>query len=223
MGTAVTETQRYDGNSRLAHWEAHSTSGATTPLSRSVDYGHLPTGWTSAVTSTSGAGAPSVQAYGHDPQGRLTSTQGPGSATASWSYDKDGNLTQAVSSGAVTTTYGYTGTSGYPLPTNAKPGELLWTQAGSAPPTMYGYDGSGHTTASSTTTGYSLTLGYDPQGRLAGTHLLQGPVQVTQTQSYNASGLRSSYAVTRTGTTPLTLSETFILGSILTLTALLPS
>ncbi len=210
VGTALTTTQFYDGNSRLAHWEARSTSGATTPLSRSVDYGHLPTGWTSAVTSTSGAGAPSVQAYSHDPQGRLTSTQGPGSATASWSYDKDGNILQAVSSGGVTTTYGYTGTSGVAVPTAWKPGELLWTQAGSAPPTVYGYDGSGHTTAISTTSGYSLTLGYDPQGRLGGVHALQGPVQVTQTQSYNASGLRSGYAVTRTGTAPLTLSEAFI-------------
>jgi len=160
------------------------------------------------VTTTGGIG-PGAQSDSHDPQGRLTSAQGPGAATGSWAYDKDGNLTQAVSNG-VTTTYGYTGTSGVAVPASWKPGELLWTQAGSATPTVYGYDGSGHTTALSTTSGYSLTLGYDPQGRPSGTHLLQGALQVTQTQSYNASGLRSTYAVTRTGVTPLTLSEAFI-------------
>jgi len=208
LGVALTAAQRYDGNSRLAHWEAHSTAGATRPLHQSVDYGYAPTGWTTGVTTTGGIG-PGVQSDSHDPQGRLTSAQGPGAATGSWAYDKDGNLTQAVSSG-VTTTYGYTGTSGVAVPSTWKPGELLWTQAGSATPTVYGYDGSGHTTALSTTSGYSLTLGYDPQGRLAGVHLLQGAVQVTQTQTYNASGLRSSYAVTRTGVTPLTLSAAFL-------------
>jgi len=154
VGTALTSTQFYDGNSRLAHWEARSTAGATRPLSQSVDDGYAPTGWTTGITTT-GSIAPGAQSYSHDPQGRLTGTQGPGS----WVYDKDGNITQIVS-GGVTTTYGYTGTSGYPLPANAKPGELLWTQAGSATPTDYGYDGSGHTTAISTTSGYSLTLGY---------------------------------------------------------------
>jgi len=66
LGTAVTERQRYGGNSRLAHWEARSTSGATRPLSQNVDYGYAPTGWTTGVTTT-GSIAPGAQSYSHDP------------------------------------------------------------------------------------------------------------------------------------------------------------
>jgi len=91
LGVALTAAQRYDGNSRLAHWEAHSTAGATRPLNQSVDYGYAATGWTTGVTTTGGIG-PGTQSDSHDPQGRLTSAQGPGSATGSWAYDKDGNL-----------------------------------------------------------------------------------------------------------------------------------
>ena len=126
----------------------------------------------------------------------LIGTAGP-AGSGSWLYDGDGNITRGVV-GAVTTTYGYTGTPSYPTPGNWKPGEMLWTQAGSGTPAYYAYDGSGHTTGISTTTGISESLGYDSQGRLASVHYTNtaGSVALTTTQTYNASGLRSSYAVT---------------------------
>jgi YD repeat-containing protein len=213
VSQALTQTQGYDANSRLLTQTATSALTSTAPLSATYQYGYLPVGWTSALTTTSGVTSTTqlTQTYTHDSLGRLISAQG--ATTGSWGYDGDGNLLSA-SAGGVITTYNYTGTPTYPTPATWLPGEALVvtsTAGGSSTPTYYAYDASGRTTAISTTSS-SATLGYDSAGRMSSFHYLLGPVAVTATLGYNASGLRTSYAVTSSvGTTVVsTRAETFL-------------
>src|SRR5207245_597597 len=141
--------------------------------------------------------------------GRLIAAAGP-PGTGSWSYDGDGNLTQTIQNG-ITTTYGYSATAAY-SPTNWLPGELIALTTTGQPTTHYGYDNSGHTTAITTTAGYSQGLTYDLQGRIVGATIVSSTYLLTATGTYNASGLRSSLAITRTGSSPYTHSFSFVYG-----------
>jgi hypothetical protein len=93
VGHALTQTLSYDPDSRLISTTVQSVLTATTPLSATYQYGYLPVGWTSVVTTTQSApvSPQTVVTYTHDSLGHLISQQN-GTSVSTRTYDGDGNL-----------------------------------------------------------------------------------------------------------------------------------
>ncbi len=217
-GTPIGEVRSYDGDNRLLSLQY---SGPPVPNQTAMDanffYSYSPLGVTTGIT-TFGSGVATQSSFlGYDALGRLTTSSG--SPSANWSYDGNGNLTTLSSTPGVTRTYEYAHADGSE-PAGWLPNELVATTyraAGDgAPAAVYAYDGSGNTTAITSSTGSPPTvqqLTYNAEGRLTSVASTAG---VTLTMGYNARGLRSSIVVTDSspesrgapGGSPTSFSET---------------
>jgi YD repeat-containing protein len=183
--TVVTQTQGYDGNSQLITETAQTPLTGSAPLSQTYQYGYLPVGWTSGLTTTiSGTTSvvQSVQTYTHDSLGRLVGAQGP--TTGSWSYDGDGNQTTGTSPNGMTTTLTYDHLGR--VQQAYQPQVTLANGALATPVAAVFYDHNGNLTFSQDVAG-GLTLAvYDPLSR---TVELITPVQSVNMLTYTATAL----------------------------------